>query len=184
MAGFLFFGIAFGSTLTVDAKLATEVLVDGRKIVEAWEPARIEVEVPAGPHVVRIYRAGQPTDLELVFEPNATIDLVVGRTGITADSSAAKAKAEEAQTVPIELRAIEATQIRIGKQRYVLGDGEDKTLSLKTGSYPISVRNPAGTVIWARGNLVVRPGARVVVQLASGRMPEVSGAGRFDPGSP
>ncbi len=187
MAGFLLFGAAVASTLTVDAKLPTEVLLDGRKVAEVWEPARVMVDVPPGEHLVRIYRQGNPTDLRLTFSPGQTIDVVVGRTGITSNLPADDpddAAPEPPAEVTIELRAIDATQIRVGQERLVLGDGQDRSLGLPVGTHPVEFRNPAGTVIWARGDLVVEPGARVVVQVSSGRLPEVSGSGRFDPGSP
>ncbi|MEM6926872.1 MAG: hypothetical protein AAF602_08100, partial [Myxococcota bacterium] len=167
MAGFLVFGIALGSTLSVDAKLPTEVLVDGRKVAEVWEPAQVTVEVPPGSHLVRIYRGGTPADLDLTFPAGETIELVVGRTGITTNLADPEREPEPAGDVPVELRALEATQVRLGKQRLVLGDGEDQTLDLPVGTHPISIRNPAGTVIWAKGQLVVDPGARLVVQITS-----------------
>jgi len=186
MAGFLLLSVAFGATLRVDAKLPTEVVLDGRKVAEVWEPARLSLEVPAGAHVLRVYRAGNPTDLQLTFAPEQTIDVVVGRTGVTATPGAVvdpAADEEPAGDVTVELRALQATQVRIGRERLVLGDGEDRTLDLPVGTHPISVRNPAGTVIWAKGQLVVQAGSRIVMQIASGRMPEVSGSGRFDPGA-
>lgn len=184
MLAFLAFASASGATLSVDAKLPTEIAVDGRKIAEIWEPARLDVEVAAGRHKVRVYRQGNPTDLDLEFAPDGVVKLVVGRTGITTENEARVAEAPEAGgPVKVELRAMQACQVRLDKQRYVLGDGDEKTLDLAPGTYAASMRNPAGTVIWARGQLVVEPGDRVVIQVSSGRVPEVSGAGRFDPGS-
>lgn len=184
MPAFLLCGVALAATLNVDAKLPAEVLVDGRKIAEVWEPARVTFTVSPGAHTIRVYRSGNPTDLDLTFAPEQTIDLVVGRTGITTDAPDTAPTAGPADAVAVELRALEATQVRVGRQRVVLGEGEDQTLQLSVGLHPVSFRNPTGTVIWAKGQLVVEPGARMVVQIASGRMPEVSGSGRFDPGSP
>lgn len=183
---FVVFGVAFGSTLSVDAKLPTEVVIDGRKVAEVWEPARIVTEVAPGDHLVRIYRQGTGTDLQISFAPGETVDLVVGRTGITSNAAAAQTSSEPEPTadVTVELRALEATQVRLGRERHVLGDGDERTLDLPVGSYPVSFRNPSGTVIWAKGQLVVEPGSRLVVQISSGRVPEISGAGRFDPGTP
>ena len=182
MAIFVLCRVALASTLQVDAKLPTEVLVDGNKVAEVWKPARVIVDVPAGEHVVRIYRQGKPTDLSLTFPPEGTVDLVVGRTGITTNVPKATPSDDgPAVEVAVELRALSSTQIRLGRDKMVLGDGEEQVLEMPVGTYPISIRSPDGTVIWAKGQLVVQPGARLVVQIASGRLPEVSGAGRFDP---
>jgi hypothetical protein len=76
-----------------------------------------------------------------------------------------------------------AAQLRIDAKPHAVEPGRDLTLDLPPGAHPMSVRSSDGTVVWATGSLEVAPGEPLVVQIGEGRMPEVSGAGAFNPAS-
>ena len=166
-------------TLHIDAKLPAEVLVDGAKIAQLWHPGALTVAVSAGPHTLRIYTHGDPEDFPVQIEPDAQTRVVVGRTGITLDSLAA-APADPATPVAVELRSVGGSaQVRLADRRIELDNGERVSVQLAPGDHRMSVRSRDGTVIWATGVLEVGVGEGLVVQVAEGRLPELSGAGRF-----
>ena len=173
-------------TLHVDAKVPVEILVDGVKLGQLWFPGKASFLIESGPHRLRVYTNGHPSDYDLAVEPEDTTWVVVGRTGITLDSLAGEATAEvdEAALVPVEFRAAGGgAQLRVGEQRLMLASGERLGVELGPGDHPLSVRSADGTVVWATGTLEVGRGDRMIVQVSEGRLPEVSGAGRFHAGS-
>ncbi len=166
-------------TLHIDAKIPSEILVDGAKLAELWFPGRVSFEISTGPHLLRIYTNGAPADHELRIHSGETSRVVVGRTGITLDPLATPESAPD-QVVQVELRILGIdAQIRIDEQRLVLASGERTTLSLAPGDHPLSVRSRDGTIVWARGTLEVGVGQHLIVQIAEGRLPALSGSGRF-----
>lgn len=166
-------------TLHVDAKIPAEILIDGAKIAQLWFPGQLDFEVSTGPHILRVYTNGNPVDHELVIRPEETSRVVVGRTGITLDTLAAPASDPDAPT-PVEFRILGIdAQIRLDDQRLMMASGERTTLELAPGEHRLSVRSRDGTIVWARGTLEVGLGERLIVQIAEGRLPELSGSGTF-----
>lgn len=173
-------------TLHVDAKVPAEILVDGVKLGQLWFPGKASFLVESGQHRLRVYTNGQPSDYDLSVEPEDTTWVVIGRTGITLDSLAGAPEAEpdDGALVPVEFRAMSGgAQVRLGDQRLTLSSGERLGLELDPGNHALSVRSADGTAVWATGTLEVGRGDRMIVQVSEGRLPEVSGAGRFHPGS-
>jgi hypothetical protein len=75
-----------------------------------------------------------------------------------------------------------SAQVRVDGARHHLSGGDRITLTLAPGPHAMSVRSQDGTSVWAAGTLSVSGGAPVIVQIAEGRMPEVGGPAKFDPG--
>jgi len=171
------------SEVLVDAKVPTEVLVDGVKLAQLYVPGRAAFTLPAGSHQLRIYTNGNHSDFPLQLLADATTHVVVGRAGVSIDAPqvAAAADGDPALPVPVEFRALVGpAQIRLdGGSRLQLTAGGRLQVELSQGDHPLSVRNAAGTVIWADGVLAVGRGDRVVVHVTEGRLPEISGVATF-----
>ncbi|MBX2798812.1 MAG: hypothetical protein KTR31_14145 [Myxococcales bacterium] len=173
------------ATLVVDSKVPAEVLVDGQKLAQLWAPGEVAFQIIPGAHALRLYTNGDASDFPLVLAAGGEVRVMVGRTGISLDDSAdpTAASDDEAQTVPVEFRTMgRGVQLRLDRQRITLTEGERKSVELAPGNHRLSVRSQDGTVIWANGTLEVQRGASLVVQVAEGRMPELSGSGRFHAG--
>ncbi len=169
-----------GGRLVVQTKLPAEVLVDGAKLAQIWAPATVMFDIEAGPHELRVYTQGEPTNLPIVLKAGKELSVVVGRTGITLEESAVASAPADAATVPVEFRCVGAPlQIRLDRERLQLAEGDKVSVDLAPGRHEMSVRNAAGTVMWATGTLEVQPRRGLVVQVSDGRMPELFGPGRF-----
>jgi hypothetical protein len=169
------------STLVVDAKLPAEILIDGHKLGQLWAPARVSFTLPPGDHLLRVYTHGEPHDLPLTLPEGDGLAVVVGRSGLTAEKLPAGDHVASG-IVPVEFRVLGGApaMVRFADARHTIPQGDRLTLDLPVGTHTVSVRSGDGTVIWASGRLTVGGDEKVVVQLAEGRMPEVSGEGRFD----
>ncbi len=171
--------VPFGA-LEIDCKVPAEILVDGVKLAQLYYPGIARFELRAGVHGLRVYTNGDPTDIPLSIDGDGRSRVLVGRTGITVDSVVSTAEAE-ATVVPVEFRAVGTmgAELRVGTERYAVPAGGSMQIELPSGSHRLSVRNSDGTVIWASGQLAVTGSERVFVQVAEGRLPEVSGKGSF-----
>src|SRR5262245_4592345 len=69
--------------LVVDAKVPVEILLEGVKLGQLYFPAEVTWLVTPGPHVVRIYTNGNPTDVPIDLSGGEGTRIVVGRTGIS-----------------------------------------------------------------------------------------------------
>jgi len=169
-------------TLRIDIKLPAEVLLDGVKLAETYVPAQLSFEVVAGPHLLRVYTHGDPHDLPIEVEAGDALSVVVGRTGMSGDRTTGTAP-DPNGIVPVEFRVLDgmASTIRIDGGKHTIPQGDRLTLDLPVGTHPVSVRSADGTIIWATGRLTLGGHEGVVVQVAEGRLPEVSGDARFDP---
>lgn len=171
---------AVASTLHIDSKLAAEVLVDGVKLAQLYGPARLDLTVAPGDHLLRVYTHGQPHDLPLRLPEGEEVTVVVGRSGLSS-AAVVGASAPVSGVVPVEFRVVGGApaMLRFSDARHTIANGDRLTLDLPVGSHDVSIRSGDGTVIWAVGRLTVG-GGEMVVQLAEGRVPEVSGGGSFD----
>jgi hypothetical protein len=168
------------AVLVIDAKVPVEVLLGGTTIAELFYPALVQFQVAAtGPQVVRVYVSGQPYDVPVQFAPKETSRILVGRTGVTVETQAADVPAEASGPVSLELRFVGGggATVRLGSQPHKVGPGRGLSTTIPLGRHALSVRSADGTVIWAAGDLFVE--GPLVVQIAEGRLPEISGAGRF-----
>jgi hypothetical protein len=169
--------------LHVDVLLPAEILFDGVKLGQLWIPGKTTFELPTGPHLLRVYTQGNPQDLRITLAADMDLRVVVGRNGVTAEQLARTD--DKAAIVPVDFRVLgtRGASIRMNGTQHAIEPGGQLALELADGSHSLSVRSSDGTVIWATGQLTVHGGAPVVVQIAEGRMPEVSGAGSFNPGA-
>ena len=172
-----------GTIVFESHRALVELLVDGSKYAQLWHPGEARFEVPAGPHELRVYSSGEPTDLPTVIAPGATLRVLVGRTGVSLETELAAADDEPAGPVPVEFRSVGGSaQLRLGRDRVLLGAGERVMVDLVPGDHAFSVRSRDGTVIWANGMLEVGRAPGLVVQVSDGRLPELVGPGQFHTG--
>jgi len=172
-----------GGPMVVEAHVPVELMVDGVKLAQLWYPGTARFDIVGGSHVVRVYVDGNPQDVNVDIQPGSETHVLVGRTGVSV-TKAETQPASDVDAVSVELRVVGggAAQIRVDGERHHLSGGDRLTLTLPPGSHAMSVRSSDGTAIWAAGTLSLTGGAPVVVQIAEGRLPEVGGPGRFDPG--
>jgi hypothetical protein len=169
--------------LVIDARLATEILVDGETIGQLFRPSVLTFEVSAGKHELRIYTNGSPDDISIVVPAAGTTRVLVGRSGLSVDKQVSE-DPEAGLPVPVQLRVAGSQGVRLSldNKRYQVEPGEQIDIELMSGRHQLSVRNDEGTVIWAKGTLTIEGPDAVLVQFSEGRMPEVSGRGRFASG--
>jgi len=189
----LFAQFALAGTVVIDARVPVEVWIDGALIGELAAPAQLYVEAPTGAVAVTLLIGGQPQK-ETVQVPEVGKALViVGRTGVTtgtiepevaaaAAGGAAAAPDPSATSSLVEFRsaAREDVLLVVGKERVTLAPGTTRKFDLTHGTTQLSLRDSSGTVVWAHGTLDV-VGDGLIVQVADGRLPEISGAGSFHP---
>lgn len=166
--------------LKVDARVPTELYVDGHLVAELVYPAELRLSVPAGQRALRAWVHGSARNLSVDVPVEGEANVLVGRTGVTAGSPTAAAP-QVTGPAEVQVRVVgdDAVQVRIGHERWQVGPGEVVRLTLAQGAHDLSVRNLAGTVIWATGLLDV--GGPMVLHIAEGRAIEVSGPGGFHP---
>lgn len=173
------------AVLVVDAKLPAELLMDGHKLVQLFVAGEVHLPVHSGEHEVRVLVGGEPQSLQIEIPKDGRTRLLVGRTGSTSDSPATVAEVavdiDPDAPTPVEFRVTGPTQVqlRIDDSRHMLDSGGRVSVDLERGAHQVSIRNGAGTVIWASGTLEISGTEPVVVQLTEGRMPEISGQGAF-----
>lgn len=169
-----------GAHLVIDAKVPVEILVGGVKLGELYYPGEARFRLVPGHHALRLYTNGQPTDVSLDLTAGERARVLVGRTGITVDDpGSAPAASKEPVAVAFRFVGSGSTRVVLDGKKLVVEAGQGLLLDLPPGSHPMSVRSSDGTVIWASGALDLEGGDSVVVQVAEGRMPEVSGPGAF-----
>jgi hypothetical protein len=164
-----------------EANVPAEVRINRRPIAQVFVPSSVEVAAPIGQHELTVLVGGTPSTFPLVVPPPPDRAVVmVGRSGTSVRSEARPVAAADHQ-VPLELRGTGPgpVQVRIAAVKYRVEAGATVGLTLAPGEYPVSVRSPDGTAIWATGRLTVSGGDVVIVQLTEGRLPEVTGAGSF-----
>jgi hypothetical protein len=168
--------------LVVDARVPVEILVNGAKLASLYAPGESRFQVEVGHHRVSLWTNGKPTDVELDVAEGQEARVLVGRTGVTT-SSGPISTPPAADAVAVEFRVVgtPGAQVRVDDGRHAVQSGRTFTLELAPGAHPLSVRSADGTAIWATGTLQVT-GSPVVVQIAEGRVPEVSGSGSFSAG--
>jgi hypothetical protein len=168
--------------LVVEAKVPCEVIVDNVKLTQLWVPGTASFDVVVGKHLMRLYVSGVPADVPVEVTPGKEFRVLVGRTGVTV-SQAPLPAAGDIATVDVELRVVAggAVQVRVDGNKHPVSGGDRLKLALPPGPHALSIRSSDGTVIWAAGTLSLVGGAPVVVMIAEGRVPEVSGPARYEP---
>jgi hypothetical protein len=180
--------VAFAGDLVVDAKVPAEIWIGGELAGQLAIPGEMRFQEPAGKTEVTVVLGARPNKIEVDVPDKGEARVLVGRTGITAGEPDPVAATDAAPAIPaaaysVEFRSAgsEDMQLRLDDQRIALAPKQVRKVDLAPGSYQLSIRNESGTVVWARGTLDVG-GAGLVVQVADGRMPELSGpGGEFHP---
>lgn len=171
--------------LVFDARMPSELRVDGRTVAVLYATGTFAMQAPLGPHTVMVITNGTARSIEVDVPRTGSAVVMVGRTGLTTGRRG-PTLAEDGSVVPLDLRVTgdRDVLVQIGEQRWHVNARGSKSVELAVGSYPMSVRSGNGTVVWATGTLDLTAAGPVVLQLTEGRMPEVSGVGTaFHPGS-
>ena len=158
-------------TLVLDARVPSEILVDGHVVAEVMVPGTLSLQVATGAHDLRVYNNGNPIDFPIV----------IGRTGISTDGRTVSRTEDADLNVPLQVRVTgyQSVQLRLNLERYEVTPGDNLPLTVPAGNHRIQVRSGDGTAIWASGTLNLTGPDEVVLQLTEGRLPEVSGQGKF-----
>jgi hypothetical protein len=164
--------------IVIQTRLPVEVVLDDAHLATLLAAGELIVPAEAGPHKLTLWVGGNPRDIQLDVPSTGHVAVAVGRAGVTTDVLP-DAQPDPATPAVVALRCtgVETLQVVLGTERYTLDPGVNTTVSLAAGKYPLSLRNDAGTVVWADGTLVLEPGGTVVVHVADGRAPEVLGRG-------
>jgi hypothetical protein len=181
----LLFGVSsFAGVLVVDARVPAEVQVGGQPVVQLFQPGVVRLDWPSGPSTVTVLVGGTPQDVPITMTESGTATILVGKTGITTGQRAtAEPSATGTRKIEFSTTGTVGMLLIVDDARHVLASGDVLTLDLPDGNHKIALRDQAGTVIWARGSLIVGgagPDA-AIVQLSEGRMPEGSDGARFQP---
>jgi hypothetical protein len=172
-----------GARLEIDAKVPVEILIGGVKLGQLYYPGEAQFKIVPGEHVLRVYVNGRPTDVPLVMRAGERTRVLVGRSGVSLEAAVAEAGAPAAPVGPVavqfRLSGGGGARLMVDGEPVALQGGQPVTIDLGVGNHRLSVRSVDGTAIWATGQLEVQGGDSLVVQVAEGRMPEVSGPGRF-----
>ena len=167
-------------TLVIDARVPTEVLVDGHKVMQLFTSATTELRVRPGNRRLTIYLNGTPQEHSIDIQPTGSSLVIIGRTGVTTGQRNAPSTSDASEIAVVHFRAAGdvASQVRINGKIVKVQPQEVSPMELPSGRHDISFRSLDGTAIWATGVLSL-DGGEVVVQIAEGRLPEVVGDGRF-----
>jgi len=167
-------------SLVIDARVPVEVLVDGHKMVQLYTSGHVKLNVAPGHRRLRIYVNGTPEEHAIEILPTGAALVIVGRTGITTGQTSPAVIAQDGTLAQIRFRSVGAvaSQIRLGERRIMVQPDEIQPVEMAPGKHNISIRSSDGTAIWATGVLTL-DGGEVVIQIAEGRLPEVTGDGRF-----
>jgi hypothetical protein len=174
---------ALAANLVVDVEVPADLALDGEAVARVYRPGRLEIPVPVGAHDLAVTVAGTTTHFALTAPVAGDLRVVVGKTGITLPQLAI---AEASGPGRLEIRSVgrEDVLLVVDGERLPLRVGATRVFDLDAGRHPFGLRNAAGTVIWADGALDIQPGADLIVHVADGRPPELTGAGGvFVPGA-
>ncbi|MFT6146559.1 MAG: hypothetical protein ACJATT_002356 [Myxococcota bacterium] len=171
---------ASAADLTLEARVPTEIYVDGNVVAKLYQPGALRVRVSEAPHELRVFINGESTQQVVDMTHTESSVVIIGRTGISWPENVlavpVEADIEIEGRVSFRSVADEDVVVTIGRDRRTISPGEETEWVVGPGTHSMSLRNSGGTVIWVRGQLHI-DGDDAIVQLADGRMPEVLGQG-------
>ncbi len=170
-------------TIAFDTRVPAEIRIDGLVIAQLFTGAQLSVSATVGPHEILVLTNGRPRTGRVTVPVSGKATVVVGRTGLTTGQM--DGKSDESGTATLQFRVVgsQGVIVQLDGDRYRVDAHSHKGVVVPVGSYDLRVRSADGTVVWANGRLELDRAVPVVVQLAEGRLPEVSGPGSsFAPG--
>lgn len=176
----LMFAAAAGlaGELVVEAHQPAQVHVGGQPVAELYTASVLHLQLVPGKYDVTVMVNGKPESLDVEIAAEGATTLVIGRSGITTGQAPAVAEAVFDGPAKVEIRVSggAGVMVHIGDTRHRVGAGEVLVVEVPQGDHKMQIRDPAGTIVWARGTLQI-DGSELVVQVSEGRMPEVAGTG-------
>lgn len=167
---------ALAGDVVFDLKVPARLALDGEVVAEVHREGVLRLPVADGAHTLVVTVQGQPRsfDLPVGVEP---VLVLVGRTGISVGAPPAADAGVPVGDASVRFRVSEKERllVQIDRQRVLVGPGLGVVLPLAQGEHELSIRNPDGTQVFARGTLNVTGTGEAVVQLSEGRMPETAG---------
>ena len=167
--------IALGGGIVVDAEVPVEVRIEEQPYVKMYYPGQARFEWTPGTVDVTVLINGKANVLTLLVPEIGHVQIIAGRNGLSHDKTVTPLPVAESTGVIFRTSGPDSIQIRLNKARHQVSPGLDLAHSLPSGKHNIEIRNSAGTIIWARGQLDLSGREDVVVQLSAGKMPEVVG---------
>jgi hypothetical protein len=169
------YSLALGGDLVVHAEVPAEIFVDGEPYAQLYRAGVVTLRIADGDRRVNVMVSGNTHPLTVKIAPRQTHVIVVGRTGITTSVEDLAIPEEGPATVEIRVVGNERLRLHIGEERYSLNPGDRQTITLPPGRHRTQLRSGNGTAIFATGELVVRRGGDLIIQITDGRGPEVIG---------
>lgn len=173
---------AVSGEIIVDARVAARVALEGRILADLFEASEVRVRRPEGAYRLVVTVDGEPRSVRVQVPEAGSVRVLVSGRGVTPTVSSEAAPAASGSAEPRDLKVLAvggvALMFQVGGERHAVSGSRPLTLALEPGRYPVAVRSKDGSVIFARGTLVVGSGeGDGVVQIAEGLSPEVSGDG-------
>lgn len=173
--------------LVVESRDPVEVFVDQLPVLRLYGPGSATVAVPAGEHTLGVYRGARPEVLVAEFPAKGNVTLLVGPSTLSlVDAVVAPAAGQDGAPL-LELRVPPGpgAVVILAGERLTLVAGQPLTVTgLEAGTTSLEVRSVDGSMTWARGELALIAGDRLVMVLPEGRPLEVFGRAKaWVPGS-
>jgi hypothetical protein len=171
-----------GGEIVFDVRLPAALFLDGVQVVQLSMAGRVMVDATPGTHELTVVTHGEPHTSEIFVTQGHITPVLVGRQGLVVPRTPQTvAEPDLAQPVNLELHATgdEPVLVLLNQERWLLAAGESRHIVLPQGEHGFSVRNGDGTIVWARGGLLVKGSEDVVMQIGAGRAPEVSGGAQL-----
>jgi hypothetical protein len=164
--------------LQIDARVATEVHIDGLPLAKLFVPGVFTAQTTVGSHTLKAYMYGNPHEITLIVAPTGGHVVIDGESIINHATTVAPVFTG---LTPVEFRSTgrEGVQLRLGQERHAISPGHSLTLELHGGPHPLSIRNERGTVIWASGTLNVDGPDAVLIRLEEGHGLDVGTGASF-----
>ncbi|MBN2799338.1 MAG: hypothetical protein JXX28_09350 [Deltaproteobacteria bacterium] len=169
--------VVWGGELRVTARVPAELRIDGLPVLQAFQPLDATVEVPPGPHRAEVLTHGAPQPLDFSVVEGVPTLLVIGRIGLSAEvlyDRVAPAAVPQVQ-VSIRHQGDEGVMVLLDGERLAVSGGRQLSLVRPAGTHNLEIRSADGTLIWARGELMLEGAEAVVLQVSAGKVPEVAG---------
>lgn len=180
-------GTARAGELVIESTVAAEVRHGDLRIAHTYGPGQVRVpDLEAGEQTFVVFRDGRPQQIVLRIPEEGEAWLRIGATGISGDHDPAAAAASNAPGAPVEgpaprveIRAASGDGFSVIRGEELLGRVTPEAPlvleGLGSGVHGLQLRSLDRTIIWARGQLELQPGDRIVLHAREGRTVEAFG---------